>query len=329
VRRLTSSVAVTTLIAGFSPCAAHAQSVAPQCTSTVIAVRDGCQKAVDVFQFLAPQLGTLIAGGNATLGQGGALGAGHVAIGLRATAIRARLPRVDQITPSITGARSDDYEIKDQFAPLPSLDVAVGVFNGFSLGVTNVLAIDVLGSVTMMKSFSGDNLELKTEGGAFHVDFGGRVGLLQESIVTPGIAVSYLRRQLPVIDIIGSSGNDRLQVRGVEAKSDSWRITAGKNLLLFSLAVGAGQDRSSAQTSVEAQINRGGVSFDSGPIFQKQTLTRTNYFADVSFNIPFVRIVGEIGRASGGGVAATYNTFGGKSPNDALTYASVGLRLGF
>ena len=36
--------------------------------------QDACQKALDLLNYMTPQLGTLIAGGNATLGQGGTLG---------------------------------------------------------------------------------------------------------------------------------------------------------------------------------------------------------------------------------------------------------------
>ncbi|HZF73263.1 MAG TPA: hypothetical protein VEZ51_07515, partial [Gemmatimonadaceae bacterium] len=38
------------------------------------ASQDACQKAIDLFKYMAPQLGTAIAGGNPTLGQGGNLG---------------------------------------------------------------------------------------------------------------------------------------------------------------------------------------------------------------------------------------------------------------
>src|SRR5205823_2689698 len=36
--------------------------------------QDACQQAIDLFQYMAPQLGAAITGGNATLGQGGTLG---------------------------------------------------------------------------------------------------------------------------------------------------------------------------------------------------------------------------------------------------------------
>lgn len=49
-----------------------------------MAFTGGCQATVDVFEYLAPQLAAAVTGGNATLGQGGAMaGAGHFALTLR------------------------------------------------------------------------------------------------------------------------------------------------------------------------------------------------------------------------------------------------------
>src|SRR5919199_6529375 len=56
----------------------QAQSVEPRCTGAFAGPAqvggDACQKVVDLYQYMNAQLGTPIAGGNATLGQGGALG---------------------------------------------------------------------------------------------------------------------------------------------------------------------------------------------------------------------------------------------------------------
>ena len=71
----------------------HAQSVSASCPGGAIGspeqvTQDACQKAIDLFDYMAPQLGTVIAGGNATLGQGGTLGGfPHFAIGLRVNAL--------------------------------------------------------------------------------------------------------------------------------------------------------------------------------------------------------------------------------------------------
>jgi hypothetical protein len=49
-------------------------------------------------------------------------------------------------------------------------------------------------------------------------------------------------------------------------------------------------------------------------------------FADFTFNFPLIKFAAEVGRVSGGKID-TYNTFSGKRADDALTYASVGIRI--
>src|SRR5579885_2874002 len=113
--------------------------------------QDACQKAVDIFQYMAPQLGGAITGGNATLGQGGALGGiGHFSIGVRVNAVQGSVPQVNDAsaTPVFTGAAKTNYATKDTPVPMPTADAALGVFGGIPLGVTNILAVDVLASAT-------------------------------------------------------------------------------------------------------------------------------------------------------------------------------------
>ena len=55
---------------------------------------------------------------------------------------------------------------------------------------------------------------------------------------------------------------------------------------------------------------------------------RTNYFADLSFNILLAKFVGEVGMVSGGDIP-TYNQFEGKKADDSRLYGSLGLRIGF
>src|SRR5665213_4527049 len=59
--------------------------------------QDACQQAYDVYQFMAPQLGLALAGGNATIGQGSVLGGlGHFSVGVRGNVFNGKLPQVDQ-----------------------------------------------------------------------------------------------------------------------------------------------------------------------------------------------------------------------------------------
>src|SRR5688572_1308311 len=69
------------------------------------ATQDACQKAIDLFQYMAPQLSIAITGGNATLGQGSTLGGlGHFSVGVRINAVMGSLPQM--VTPSVNGAQS-------------------------------------------------------------------------------------------------------------------------------------------------------------------------------------------------------------------------------
>src|SRR5512132_3896517 len=91
------AVAAATTAAA-APLAAQG-TIAPQCQAQPTQVQDACQKSTDLFNFVAPQLGTSIAGGNAVLGQGGTLGGlGHFSVGLRANAIQGTLPTFNNVT---------------------------------------------------------------------------------------------------------------------------------------------------------------------------------------------------------------------------------------
>ncbi|MEO7963565.1 MAG: hypothetical protein ABIT38_06600, partial [Gemmatimonadaceae bacterium] len=115
-------------------------------------------------------------------------------------------------------------------------------------------------------------------------------------------------------------------VRDVDVETTAWRVVAGKNLALLGFTVGAGQDKYKTSATSQVTINRLGSSVTSAPIAAMQSLTRTSYFADVALNLSLFRIVGEIGRASGGSVA-TYNSVAGARADDARTYGSIGLRV--
>src|SRR5690242_6313363 len=69
------------------------------------ATQDACQMAVDVFQYIAPQLGIAMTGGNPTLGQGGVLGGlGHFAVEVRGNALAGDIPQIQNFpTPGYNG----------------------------------------------------------------------------------------------------------------------------------------------------------------------------------------------------------------------------------
>ena len=123
------------------------------------ATQDACQKAIDLFRYMAPQLGTALAGGAPTLGQGGTLGGvGHFSVGLRVNAVMGDIPQIQDVPLSVQGAQRSTYPMKSQIIPLPTADLAVGIFGGLPLGLTSVGGLDLLVSASYLPEFEADNI---------------------------------------------------------------------------------------------------------------------------------------------------------------------------
>lgn len=329
--RLKSLAGLSVLAGAAMPLSA--QGVSSQCSAGV--TQDACQKTIDVFQYLAPQLGVIIAGGNATLGVGGTIGGlGRIYLSGRANIVTADIPRVDRVTPSVNGARSDQYPTQSQIAGIPQADAAIGIFRGIPLGVTNVGGLDLLVNATYLPSVSTAGVNLRVPHGSLKFGAGARLGIIQESILFPGISATYLRRSLPTVDVSATSGNDTLRVDNLNVKTDSWRLVASKSFLVFGLAAGFGQDRYNSDATARAYVAPRSVGLVSttpatnvGPIGLGQKLTRSTYFLDASLNFPIIRLIGEIGR-TGSADVPTFNTFAGSVAGAARTFGALGVRLG-
>jgi hypothetical protein len=304
----------------------------PGTTSAQQISQDACQKALDLFAYMAPQLGTSIAGGNATLGQAGSLGGlGHFSAGLRINAIQGSLPQIQNITLSTTGAKNTPpIDTKTQLFPMPTAELAIGLFKGLPLAITNVGGIDLLVSASYLPEFNSSGVSVKVPNGSLKFGYGARVGILQESLLVPGVSVSYIRRDLPTVNMTANSGNDSLYVNNLSLKTTAWRLVASKSLLLFGLAAGVGQDKYESSTDVSAHVAARVLTpaANAGPVALSQNLTRTNIFADLSMNLLLLKLTGEIGQVSGGTIN-TFNTFSGKQAADSRIYGSVGARFGF
>ena len=297
------------------------------------ASQDACQKAIDLFQYMAPQLGTSIAGGNATLGMAGSLGGlGHFSAGFRINAIQGSLPQVQNVTPVVTGAQSSTYATKTQILPMPTAELAIGIFKGIPLAITNVGGVDLLVSASYLPEFNNSGVSVKVPNGSLKLGYGARVGILQESLLVPGVSVSYVRRDLPTVNLAANSGNDSLYVNNLSLKTTAWRVVASKSLLLFGLAAGFGQDKYESSTDISAHLAARTVPPTSAtntvPVSLSQNMTRSNVFADLSINLLILKLTGEIGQVSGGTIN-TFNTFSGKQAADSRIYGSVGARFGF
>jgi hypothetical protein len=314
-----------------------ASPVCPAGTSTggipnsARAAQDACQQAYDLYQFMAPQLGLALAGGNATLGQGSTLGGlGHFSIGIRANVFQGSLPQVGSFTQSTNGAQKNSaLPTKDQWLGLPTADAAIGIFGGIPLGVTNVGGIDALVSAAYVPTVDETDVQVTPESN-LQIGYGARVGLLSESIVVPGVSVTWLQRDLPTTTIVGTAGNNSLRVSNLKVKTTAWRLVASKSFLLFSFAAGYGKDKYDGSADIQGTVATGiaGIGNATATVpGTTQKLDRTNMFFDAALNLPLFKIVGEVGQASGGTIA-TYNGFGGTRADRDQQYYSLGVRIG-
>src|SRR6476619_6043359 len=219
------------------------------------ASQDACQKSIDLFQYMAPQLGVSITGGNATLGPGGSLGGlGHFTVGLRINAVQGSLPQVQNVTPSATGAVSTKFDTKTQIIPMPTADLAIGIFKGLPLAITNVGGVDLLVSASYVPEFNSSGVSVKVPNGSLKLGYGARVGILQESLLVPGVSVTYLKRDLPTDNITGTVNSDSLYINDLSLKTTAWRAVASKSILIFGVAVGAGQDKYESSADIRAHL---------------------------------------------------------------------------
>lgn len=328
-RNVCAAAIAAALTVGARELRAQGGSIDARCVPGI--TQDACQKAVDVFNLVAPQLGTALAGGNAVLGTGGPLGGfPHFTVGLRANAFQGTAPNAESVTLDLTRAQSSDLGRQEQWIGFPAAEAAVGIFKGIPVGFTNVGGIDAIVSAFYVPSVEDEQFTL--DGGKVKFGFGGRLGILQETTVIPGVSVTYLRRDLPTLDaavVVGSG--DSVSVTGLETRTTAWRLVAAKSFFVVGLAAGVGQDRYESEGTAGGFIAPRGALPGLGvtPVKVSQEMTRTNYFADLMLNLPIVKIVGEVGRAQGGSLPATYNSFGGARPDDPYTYGSVGLRVAF
>ncbi len=299
-----------------------------KCASGI--TQDACQQASDVYQLIAPQLGLALTGGNATAGQGGVLGGlGHVSVGVRINAFGGLIPNTsnDGYAVSLTGAQQRTLPTKSSAFGLPTADAAVGLYKGFPLPLTNILGVDALVSAEYVPTINGDSGDFSLKPSTnLRFGYGVRIGLLSESIAFPGVAFTWIERDLPTIGVTASANSSgeatQLDISNMVVKTHAWRIVASKSLIAFNVAAGVGRDGYNQSATIQGTVN--GVT--STPVQLAQPMNRTNMFADLGINMPVLKIVFEVGEAIGGSVQ-TFNSFSGGSPDRSQVYGSFGVRL--
>ena len=306
-------------------------SVAPGCTATagpVVRTLDACQKVVDLFRFLSPQVGVALSGGNPMLGESGTLGGpGKYAINVHATVVDGFVPANDVNLATDGSVQASNFGAQRAPIPMPTADIAAGIYPGFPVGLTNVGGVDLLIGINYLPDVSKESIAINSSGKGFSFAYGVRVGITQESAAFPGISVSYRNRKMPTTSILYTPNNDTLTVNGASIVSKSLRVVAGKHYKFLGIAGGFGRDDIDSRSLFNAVINDAppvGRVAVSVPATQVK-VTRNNAFLNVSVGLPKAQLVGEIGWSSAGKPVETLNTFEGRQSNEKYRYYSLGM----
>jgi hypothetical protein len=284
---------------------------------------------------MTPQLSTSLVGGNTTLGQGGTLGGfGHFSIDVRGGLLNGSLPQLNSVPLHTDTVHSDPFTTKNQIIPSASLDAGIGLWRGMSLGITHVGGVDAIVTMTYLPSLKSSGTsssgDFAVKGSNEKFGYGFRLGLLEESITTPGVSFTWAQRNLPTVSFSGTvqaSGlnpSGELDLKDFAVKTSAWRLTAGKSFLIFGISAGYGQDQYNSTSTIHAKVN--GPFAAEGSIPGTFAMTRSNYFLGASVNLFVLKLEAEYGAVSGG-KDPTVNTF---SPDAAKSrsYFTLGLRFG-
>jgi hypothetical protein len=163
---------------------------------------EACVAAAQAVVSAQPALGILIAGGNPTIGTAGPAGlrlgiVPRISAGARVNVVAVRLPDIlaEQI-PGQAGAITRRFGV-----PAPALggDVSLTLTDGFDLapGIGGLGAVSLLGGATYLP-FSLLGVE-GFEREHLAVGIGGRVHVLRESFVAPGVSLSVMHRWMGTV----------------------------------------------------------------------------------------------------------------------------------
>jgi hypothetical protein len=349
----------------FAPTAVAAQSggdagVGAACTNIPVTfaadTRDFCFTVAQAVESLQPQVGIVIAGGNVT--PGSATHGGLHLTSLPGLTITGKVNIVSAHFPDVSDANSGVGRVtgeKSLPAPVVQGTAALGIFRGLnpSPGASGLGSIDLLGSVSWLpiKASQLHGFGENTATTAF--GFGGRLGLIKESFVTPGVSVTVMYHSLGQVSYgsvcaqdaptAGLAGDEYELESGscpttgdpgelaFDLKDVSTRAQIAKHVGLFGFAAGVGYDSWKSEIDYGFRGNCTGVP----NCFVRVTNAdldsdRFSAFGNASVGGILGSLVGEVGWLQGDDPIAGYNSAASEfDPKKGTIFGSVGLKLTF
>ena len=284
------------------------------------AARIFCLRVAQAVEVLQPQIGMAATGGNPVAGTASTLGMRlgalpRLSVAGRVTGVFGELPRV------LDAGTTGDVGV---FLPGLNIDAAVGLTSGYSPlpTVGGVGSLDALASIGYLPLPGGKGFD----GSPFTWALGLRLGLLRESFTLPGVSLTGMYRQVGDFDF-----GDPALVRDdafIDIGIGIWSLRAAvtKQIFAVGLTAGAGYDHYSSD------VRFGFV--DPGTATRREVRLddfdndRWSLFANVSWTILILHIVGELGWQQGGdlvpGLRASDIRF---DPGDGRFFGGFAVRL--
>jgi hypothetical protein len=252
-----------------------------------------CERVAHSMGILQPRVGMLAAGGNPVPGTASTLG---TRLGtLPRFSLAGRITAVNVTLPGI--ARTDAGAPFDFTAPAAHVDAAVGVLPGMALlpTVGGFGSLDVLASAGLLSLPAGRGFAANRP---FTWAAGARLGVLRESFTMPGLSVSGMYRRIGGVDY----GDPALRRQDTHFTIDGTsalnvRAAISKRVFTVDAAAGAGWDRTTSDVSL--LVGRGD-GFGVRAAQDGFRETRTSAFANASWTMLVVSLVGEVGVQGGG-----------------------------
>lgn len=328
-------MAASALLALPTIASAQGGALNPGCaggTPRQVAVQDACQKAADIFAYLAPQLGGALAANPVTpIGN-------FLPLTVSVGAVDGYIPEFSTITTGTRGAQRSNLAVKKTPVPMPSLTGNLTLFKGVETSFGRVGGLSGVITLTLIPDISVGEFSLTKRANAFAFGGGAQVRVFDEGTWRPEVSIAGVQRETPSVLLTAVSAGDTVRADSMQTKTRTFRIEASKHLGWIGFIAGLGQDRyeSSAVASGTIQIDPAtaallgtGTSETTAPLALAQTLTRSHRYVGATLGI----LRATVGEVSGGTLAPTYNSFSEGSTARPLDqkyrYGAVSLTLNF
>ena len=264
-----------------------------------------CGQVVSVLAAVQPAVGIAFTGGNPVLGTATTLGRRfgglpRVSITARATGALVDMPDLLDGFQAELGSNDELAALGSERLPLGSLqgDVAIGLFNGFSLGPTagGLGAIDLLGSISYVPTI--DDIGLTEE--IVNWGVGARVGILKQGLMLPGVSVSGMYRSMGQVRF-GDLAEDPATF-STDLSAVSLRAEASKGFLALNLGVGAGYDLYRSDVSFNWELTCPATTCTpeatgspTSPVSGRLETAAWNIHGNVGVGLALINLVAELG----------------------------------